>query len=115
MAPFNPNTLPFASHKPALSEEAAAQEAAKRSQHWKRVKRITGRLLLLWLLVTFGCTYFARELNVVVLGWPFSYWMAAQGVLLVYLFIIAVYAWAVHQLDVLYGLDEPLVREDGLE
>ena len=61
--------------------------------------------------MTFGSTYFARELNVVIWGWPFSYWMAAQGTLLVYVFIIGIYAWASHRLDVLYGLAE--AKPDG--
>jgi putative solute:sodium symporter small subunit len=102
----NAHSLPFAAQKSALSDVAAALQLLKRKKHWQRLKRLTAWLLLLWTVVTFGCTYFARELNVVVLGWPFSYWMAAQGVLLMYLFIIGVYAWSVHKLDVMYGLQE---------
>ena len=102
----NAHSLPFAAQKPALSDEAVELLLQRRKKHWQRVKRLTAWLLLLWTVVTFGCTYFARELNVVVLGWPFSYWMAAQGVLLMYLFIIGVYAWSVHKLDMMYGLQE---------
>ena len=102
----NAHSMPFAAQKPALSDEAVELLLQRRKKHWQRVKRLTAWLLLLWTVVTFGCTYFARELNVVVLGWPFSYWMAAQGVLLMYLFIIGVYAWSVHKLDMMYGLQE---------
>jgi putative solute:sodium symporter small subunit len=31
------------------------------------------------LLVTFGLGDFARDLQFHVFGWPFSFWMAAQG------------------------------------
>jgi len=68
---------------------------------------LTGALLLVWFLVTFGVSYFARDLNFSVLGWPFSFWMAAQGSLVVYGLIIAVYAWAMHRLDVAHGVQEP--------
>ncbi|UFS57318.1 DUF4212 domain-containing protein [Comamonadaceae bacterium M7527] len=84
---------------------------ARKRAHWRKVKRLTFWLLIGWAVVTFGSTYFARELNVVVLGWPFSYWMAAQGILLVYVFIIGMYAWVSHKLDVLYGLAE--TKPDG--
>ena len=43
--------------------------------------RVTGWLLAVWFAVTFGVSFFARELNVVVLGWPLSFWVAAQGAL----------------------------------
>jgi putative solute:sodium symporter small subunit len=110
------NQLPFfASTKVSLSDQDKAALLARKRAHWRKVKRLTLWLLIGWAVVTFGSTYFARELNVVVLGWPFSYWMAAQGTLLVYVFIIGVYAWASHKLDLLYGLAEPQPSGEALE
>lgn len=68
--------------------------------YWRKNLRLTGVLLLIWFSVTFGVSYFARELS-------FSYWMAAQGSLVVYGLIIAFYAWAMHRLDVSHGVQEP--------
>jgi putative solute:sodium symporter small subunit len=34
-----------------------------------------------------------------VLGWPFAYWLAAQGALLAFVAIVAVYAWAMKRLQ----------------
>jgi len=46
-------------------------------------------LLLLWALVSFGATYFARDLQVLVVGgWPLGYWIAAQGAVLVFIAIV---------------------------
>jgi putative solute:sodium symporter small subunit len=76
-------------------------------RYWRKNLRLTGVLLLIWFVVTFGVSYFARELSFNFLGWPFSFWMAAQGSLVVYGLIIAFYAWAMHRLDVAHGVQEP--------
>lgn len=78
-----------------------------RRRYWRRTQSLTGVLLLLWWLVSFGLTYFARELDLEFLGWPLSFWMAAQGCLLVFGLIIAGYAWAMDRLDRAHGVQEP--------
>ncbi len=67
-------------------------------QYWLRVIRLTAWLLL-WALVSFGLTYFARHLNFSFFGWPFSFWLASQGALLVFCLIVAFYAYAMRKLD----------------
>ena len=66
---------------------------------WRQRMRITGWLLATWFVVTFGVSFFARELNVVVLGWPVSFWVAAQGALLVYMALVVVFARQMGRLD----------------
>ena len=74
--------------------------AAERAQRrWRAARRVTVGLLAIWFVVTFGGTYFAHELNGRVFGWPFSFWVATQGALLVYLALVCVYAWLMHRLD----------------
>ncbi len=75
-------------------------------KYWRSNLRITGVLLAVWFVVTFVVTYFARDLNFNFLGWPFSFWVAAQGSLVVYCAIIAIYARTMHKLDVQHGLEE---------
>ena len=50
-------------------------------------------LMGLWLLVSALLPLAARQLDFMVLGWPFYYWMAAQGSVLSFLVLIAVSAW----------------------
>lgn len=57
-----------------------------------RVRKLTWGLFALWLLSTFGLSYCARDLKFEVAGWPFNFWMAAQGSVLVYITITVVYA-----------------------
>lgn len=69
-------------------------------RYWQRVRRLTLVLLALWFAVTFGVVFWARDLSAISLGgWPLHFYLAAQGVTLVYLAIIGVYAIAMRRLD----------------
>ncbi len=68
--------------------------------YWRRVRLLTLGLLAVWFAVSFGVVFFARELSALsILGWPVSFYMAAQGATLIYLAIIAVYALVMKKLD----------------
>ena len=57
-------------------------------------------LLLLWAVVSFGTTYFARDLQTLVWGgWPLGYWIASQGAVLVFIGIVVAYGWAMNRLE----------------
>lgn len=72
----------------------------KRVHHWRATKRLTAVLLLTWLIVTFGSIFYARELSAFTLfGWPVSFYMIAQGVPLIYVVILGIYAWRMRILD----------------
>ncbi|ODU97250.1 MAG: hypothetical protein ABT20_18695 [Rubrivivax sp. SCN 70-15] len=78
----------------------------QRRRHWRGNRRLTGLLLLVWFVVSFGASWFSRDLNFDFFGWPFGFWVASQGALLVYLAIVGVYARAMNRLDRTQGLDE---------
>ena len=75
-------------------------------QDWQKNLNITAILLGLWFVVTFVVTYFARDLNFNFFGWPFSFWVAAQGSLVVYVAIIWYYAHYMNKLDQEHGVAE---------
>lgn len=75
----------------------SANDAARR--RWHTRQRIGAALLAVWFGVTFGVAYFARELNGHFLGWPFSFWVAAQGAPIVYLVLVGLYARLMGRLD----------------
>ncbi|RZT93758.1 DUF4212 domain-containing protein [Rivibacter subsaxonicus] len=74
--------------------------------YWQRNLRITAILLAIWFVVTFVATFFARELSFTFFGWPFSFWVAAQGALVVYVLIIWFYARYMNRLDQEHGVAE---------
>lgn len=68
--------------------------------YWRRVRKLTCSLLALWFVATFGVIFFARELSdFTVFGWPFSFYMAAQGLTVFYVLIVIAYARCMKKLD----------------
>jgi putative solute:sodium symporter small subunit len=82
-------------------KERLEQERQQRAIHfWRYNLRLTGSLLLIWFLVTFVATFFARELNrLVIFGFPLGFYVAAQGALLIYLALVAWYARCMNRLE----------------
>ncbi len=79
-------------------------------RYWQKNLNITAVLMAVWFVVTFVASYFARDLNFTFFGWPFSFWMGAQGSLVIYVLIIWFYARYMNQLDQEHGVAE--VEED---
>ena len=68
--------------------------------YWRRTRRFTLLLLMVWFIVTFIVIFFARELaGFTFFGWPVSFYMAAQGTTLVYVGIVGCYAWRMRHFD----------------
>ena len=68
--------------------------------------RLHGVLLALWFVASFGVQFFARDLQFRFFGWPFSFWVASQGALVVYVLIIWYYARYMNKLDQEFGVAE---------
>jgi putative solute:sodium symporter small subunit len=82
------------------------QLTARHHEYWRKNLRITAFLLSIWFFVTFVLVFFARDLDFKFFGWPFSFWVAAQGALVVYCAIIYFYARYMNKLDREYGVAE---------
>jgi len=82
------------------------QLTERHREYWRKNLRITSILLVIWFLVTFVVSYYARELSFNFFGWPFSFWMGAQGALVIYVLIIGFYARYMGKLDIEYGVEE---------
>ena len=82
------------------------QLSARHHEYWRKHLRITAFLLSIWFFVTFVLVFFARDLDFKFFGWPFSFWVAAQGALVVYCVIIWYYARYMNKLDIEYGVAE---------
>jgi putative solute:sodium symporter small subunit len=83
------------------------QLTAKHKEYWSRNLRLTAVLLFIWFVVTYVMAWYAvplAEFNF--FGWPLSFYMAAQGSLIIYVVIIWYYARAMRKLDLEYGVDE---------
>ncbi|MDO8319994.1 VC_2705 family sodium/solute symporter [Rhodoferax sp.] len=68
-------------------------DAAANSPPVAKLMPLHGWLLLVWFAASFGLVFFAHDLMQVVAGWPLSYWFAAQGSVIIFIGIVAVFAW----------------------
>lgn len=77
-----------------------SEPARRRDDYWVRTGRLTLQLMLAWFGATFGVIFFARELSVFTFfGWPLTYYLVAQGTVLLYCAIILIYACKMRALD----------------
>jgi putative solute:sodium symporter small subunit len=85
----------------------AFQLSEKHKEYWRKNLTITAILLFAWFVLTFVIGYYARELHgITILGFPFAFYMGAQGSLALYIVIIGIYAWYMNRLDKQYGVHE---------
>jgi putative solute:sodium symporter small subunit len=85
------------------------QEVSKetRNLYWKKNIRLTIFTMVIWFIVTYVCAFFVKELNnIVILGFPFGYYMAAQGSLIVFVWLIFNYAFKMNKYDKEFGVEE---------
>jgi putative solute:sodium symporter small subunit len=82
-------------------------DAQAQEKHDPRVLALKAGLLAVWAGISFVCSYFARDLSFMVGGWPFSYWVAAQGAVLAFIAIVVVYATVMRRLAPEDSLEQP--------
>jgi putative solute:sodium symporter small subunit len=76
-------------------------------EYWKRNLNLTIVLMAIWFIFTFVMAWFAIPLaDITFFGWPLSFYMAAQGSLIIYVAIIWFYARKMRALDEEYGVAE---------
>ncbi len=97
-------TTPDAS--PADSTPDPRHDPASLQRYWRRNVSSIVALMAIGALVTFGVSYAARSLQFTFFGWPFSFWVAAQGAMFVYLGIVWWYARRMSRLDAAHGLQD---------
>lgn len=76
-------------------------------RYWRRNLWLTTTLLSIWFIGTFVAGYYASELNTSsFMGFPLGFYIFAQGTLIAYLIIIAIYVKVMNRLDRKYGVAE---------
>ena len=80
----------------------------QKREYWSYNLRLTLTLLAIWFVVAYLLSgLFAATLNqFTFLGFPFGYYMAAQGSLIVFVIEIALYARLMNKKDLEFGIQE---------
>ncbi len=79
---------------------------SNRQDHWRHNRRWTTALMLVWFVATLALVFWPAAWEFEFSGWPFTFWMAAQGLLLLYWGIVAVYSSVMARADKRWGLEE---------
>ena len=74
-------------------------EAPAADPHRKQRLKLQAVLLVAWFVLSFVLLFFARDLQFSIAGWPFNYWFAAQGGVLAFVAILAIYAAVMRRID----------------
>lgn len=83
------------------------QVSEKMREYWRKNVSLTMILLAIWFVVTYIVGFYARELSEIkIAGFPFSFYMGAQGALVIYVIIIFYYAARMNRMDKEYNVAE---------
>lgn len=90
-----------------MAKEIAGLDKGKLQAYWQYNIRLTVFTMVVWFVVTYVAIFFSPQLNnIVILGFPFGYYMGAQGSLIVFVWLIFNYAFKMNKADVDYGVQE---------
>ena len=79
----------------------------ERDLYWRKTRKLTIGLLVIWIFITFVLSWYAKELNTFSLfGFPLGFYMSAQGTLVLYLVIIWYYNRRMRKLEAEFGIDD---------
>lgn len=90
-----------------MVQELKGLDKEKLKAYWNYNVKLTVITLFIWFVVTYVCAFFVKELNsIVIFGFPFGYYMGAQGSLIVFVVLIFNYAFKMNKADKDYGVEE---------
>ena len=77
------------------------------SGHWAKTRNLMFFALAVWLFFSFLIHFFVNPLNnIVILGFPVGFWMAAQGSLIAFVVLLFWFASKQDQIDREFGVAE---------
>lgn len=89
-------------------ESAKRRASARGASYWRRNLQRLAILLVIWFCGSFGASILLvdRLDEVWFFGFPFGFWFAQQGSILLFLALIVVYVVVMNRLDDEYSRDE---------
>ena len=87
--------------------ESRISPMASPHEHWRRTRALMLVTLAIWFFFSFVIHFFVRSLNeIVFLGFPLGFYMAAQGSLIVFVVLIFWFAHKQNRIDEETGFAE---------
>jgi putative solute:sodium symporter small subunit len=91
------------------SRRMSAQQLTpeRREEHWRKTRNLMLTILALWFFFSFFVHLFAVQLNeIVILGFPLGFYMAAQGSLIAFVVLCFWNSSAQNKIDEEFGVAE---------
>jgi putative solute:sodium symporter small subunit len=86
---------------------ATSMTPEKREEYWGRTSKLMWNIMFWWFIFSFGVHLFAVQLNnIVILGFPLGFYMAAQGSLIAFVVLCFWNASAQNKIDEEFGVAE---------
>jgi putative solute:sodium symporter small subunit len=90
-----------------MAKELKGLDKEKLKAYWTYNVRLTTIIMIIWFVVTYVAIFFSPQLNnIVIAGFPFGYYMGAQGSLIIFVILIFWYAFKMNAADKEYGVEE---------
>ena len=78
-----------------------------REEHWRRTRSLMWVTLAIWFFFSFVIHFFVMSLNqIVILGFPLGFYMAAQGSLIAFVILLFWFAYRQNKIDEECGVEE---------
>lgn len=88
-----------------MSEQPLSPE--KMEAYWKKTTRLMWIVMAWWVFFSFVVHFFAIQLNnIVIIGFPLGFYMAAQGSLIAFVVLCFYNAYAQNKIDEEFGVAE---------
>jgi putative solute:sodium symporter small subunit len=82
-------------------------DRARLEEHWRRTRSLMWLTLAIWFFFSFVVHFFVIPLNnIVIMGFPLGFYMAAQGSLIAFVILIFWFANRQNQIDEEFGVEE---------
>lgn len=111
-SPIRTENQPQQSHH---DQEIVSLESAK--AYWRANLRLLAKLLFVWFVVSFGFAILLVDWldQYSFFGFKLGFWFAQQGAIYVFVGLIFIYAWRIHNIEREFGIDDDDAINPGEE
>jgi putative solute:sodium symporter small subunit len=82
-------------------------DPSRAEEHWRRTRSLMWVTLAIWFFFSFVIHFFVAQLNqIVILGFPLGFYMAAQGSLIAFVILLFWFAHQQNKIDEECGVEE---------
>ncbi|MDG2169017.1 MAG: DUF4212 domain-containing protein [Opitutales bacterium] len=100
-----------------MADSSDPNSGNSHAAYWRANIKVLLILVGVWFFASFGMGIIAVDFldEFAFMGFPFGFWMAQQGSIVVFLIIIAIYAIVMNRMDKRHGVEEDDVEGQDFE